>query len=100
MQRAQNTVGPQKYEQLQSFSNKGICTSLLKQSSNDYWEKRTSFAYLFFSKPNLVSHLFQNKVILIFSVIGSTLCYSLYLTIIISCLMLHAKTDPKYVATF
>lgn len=65
------------------------------EGRNDYWEKKTSFAFLFSSKPNLVSHLFENKVILSFSVIWGTLCYRLYFTIIMSCLMLHAKTDPE-----
>lgn len=59
--------------------------------------KKTSFAYLSSSKPNLVSHLFQKKVILIFPVICGTLCYKYFSKIKISCLMLHAETNRKYV---
>lgn len=59
--------------------------------------KKTTFAYLSSSKPNLVSHLFQNEVILIFSDICSTLCYKSYSTIQISCLMLHIKINSKSV---
>jgi hypothetical protein len=60
-------------------------------------KKNTTFAYLSFSKLNLVSHLFQNEVISIFSDICSTLCYKSYSTIQISCLMLHTETNSKYV---
>lgn len=79
-------------------SDKMLCTRLLKLRAKEIIvEKKTSFAYLSSSKPNLVSHLFQNKVILIFSAIVRTSCYKSYSTMIISCLMLHAETNPKFV---
>lgn len=73
--------------QLQSFPDKMICRGYSNWGQKWLLEKEIPFAYLSSSKPNLVSHLFQNKVILI-SVICSTLCYSSYLTII-SWLMLN-----------
>lgn len=48
-------------------SDKMICTKLLNWGQK--WllrKKNTTFAYLSFSKLNLVSHLFQNEVISIF----------------------------------
>lgn len=53
MQRAQNTVGPQKYEQLQSFSNKVICTRLLKLRAAMITGKKGHHLHIY-SSPNQI----------------------------------------------
>lgn len=73
-----------------------LCTRLLKLRAKEITGKKTSFACLSSSKPNLVSHLFQNNFAWTF-LLYAVHCYKSYSTLRISCLLLPAEINPKYV---